>query len=360
MNRSLVAKRAWEIRRARAKKAKRSAAAKKGAATRQKNREDSSVWIVRTVTGTFNVISLNKALGKTGKVLTETPLIASNENWVCYGNGKLAETILQYKGVLACRRPGESEILPQAPEKSPPNVKKRESTVAKISGLGRKMSVSREEIDMAQRRVGSRKSCREVHRSRYMHVVEYPPQIRVCKFNLHCQNSQRYLAMPFMQFTRYLGKQGLSLHVSFTNEPLRSIRQEVYFPLLPNIWYPSLQVCLMSVTSTDFAQVVRNFWNTRYLDCEDWYCFPVIDRETPMRTHQKWERLTKEDPTFILDVKWTHSCRLDAIPQFDVGGNLSEGTSGKPEYGGTPINRKDGPIRGFAVYGCRRESTQLD
>jgi len=213
-------------------------------------------------------------------------------------------------------------------------------------------TITKEDMKKARNRVGDRQSCREVFRSERMHVVEYPPQVRVCKFD-HChrQNERRHLAMPFMQFTRFLGRQGLSLHVSFTNEPLESLKQEVFFPPLPNVWYPSLQVCLMNCPNISFEAVMRDFWNTQYLDCEDWYGYPVLDKETPMRTYLRWERMTREDPTFILDVKWTHPCRIDAIPEFDKGGKLTNGRSGKPEYGGTGTNRRDGPIRGFAVVG---------
>lgn len=203
---------------------------------------------------------------------------------------------------------------------------------------------------------------REVYRSDVLHVVEFEPRIRMCKFHLHGQNSQRQLAMPFMQFTRYLGKQGMSLHVSFTNEPMKELDQDVYFPLLPNVWYPSLQCCLMHCDSTAFSDLVANFWNTRYLDCEDWYCFPVLDKETPMRSYKKWERMSLEDPKFILSVEWTHPCRLDLIPKFDQGGELIGNQSGKPEYGGSDTNRRDGPIRSFAVvsYDSNKRKKVLD
>lgn len=222
------------------------------------------------------------------------------------------------------------------------------------------------DITKAKKHVNERDSCREVFRSKIMHVIEYEPQVRVCKFAIHGQKSQRYLSMPYMQFTRYLGKNGLSLHVSFTNEPIQSIKQEVFFPPLPNVWYPSLQVCLMNCPGITFEQVMKDFWNTRYLDCEDWYAFPVLDKETPMRTYQKWERMTKENPAFILDVEWTHPCQLEAIPDFDNGGKrvTTEGggqaVSGNPAYGGSMTNRADGPIRSFAVVRHGDSNAKLD
>jgi len=213
-----------------------------------------------------------------------------------------------------------------------------------------KQSKKKTTFQEVKKRVNGRQSCREVFRSEILHVVEYSPQIRVCKFD-HCHrpNERRHLAMPYMQFTRYLGKQGLSLHVSFTNKPLKDISQNVFFPPLPNVWYPSLQVCLMNCPNHSFDAVINDFWNTQYLDCEDWYAYPVLDKETPMRTYLRWERMTRQDPAFILNVEWTHPCRLDKIPLFDLYGDLSHGTSGKPEYGGSGTNRRDGPIREFAV-----------
>lgn len=212
-------------------------------------------------------------------------------------------------------------------------------------------------------RVKNRESCRDIFRSAKMHTVEYEPQVRVCKFHIHGQMFQHYLAFPYMQFTRYLGTQGLSLHVSFTKEPLKSIEDDVYFPPLPNVWYPSLQVCLMSCPGTTFELVMRNFWETRYLDCEDWYCFPVLEHETPMKSYKRWEVMTLENPAFILEHNWTHPCKLTEIPLFDVGGSKANGAClGNPKYGGGHTNRHAGPIRGFAVvkYGGGTRSQILD
>ena len=199
-------------------------------------------------------------------------------------------------------------------------------------------------------RVKERESCREVYRTKKMHVVEYPPQIRVCKFKVHGQRTRHHLAMPYMQFARYAGNQGTSLHVSFTNEPIKSIKTKVYFPPLPNVWYPSLQICLMHAPNNTFEACIKNFWNTEYLDCEDWYCFPVLREEYPMKTYKGWARMTKDDPNFITEIKWTHPCRLDQIPEFDTGGKQATMTKvGNPKYGGSHTNRFNGPIRSFAV-----------
>lgn len=212
---------------------------------------------------------------------------------------------------------------------------------------------------VAKTRVVNRESCREIYRDAKMHVVEYEPQVRVCKFHLYGQATMRYLSMPYMQFTRYLGAQGMSLHVSFTNKPLQSIQDDVYFVPLPNVWYPSGQVCLMSCPNGQFETVMKNFWNTRYLDCEDWYCFPVIEKETPMKSFQKWERMSADDPSFITKVQWTHSFRIVDIPRLDVGGDLNSKQFCKPEYGGSHTNRFAGPIRGFAVVPYHRHGDKV-
>ena len=101
------------------------------------------------------------------------------------------------------------------------------------------------------------------------------------------------------------------------------MKQEVAFPPLPNVWYPSCQCCLMSSPSNTFQDMMAYFWNTRYLDCETWYCFPVLDKETPMRTFPKWEKMTKEDPEFILDVDWKHKVRIIEMMEECKGGNPS-------------------------------------
>lgn len=220
-----------------------------------------------------------------------------------------------------------------------------------------------DELMQQKKRVEDRESCREVYRDERLHVVEYDPQVRVCKFAIHGQKFQHYMAMPYMQFTRFLGSQGLSLHVSFTSQPVEDINQDVFFPPLPNVWWPSLQVCLMQCPGTSFNDVMRDFWNTRYLDCEDWYCFPVLEKETPMKSYKRWERMTLEDPTFILDVNWTHPACIAKIPEFDHGGiQADQKFMGKKEYGGSLTNRFNGPIRGFAVvaYGDGRRQRVLD
>lgn len=207
----------------------------------------------------------------------------------------------------------------------------------------------------------SDKTYREIHRDAKMHCIEYKPTVRMFKFSFQHVNSIRSLAVPYMQFTRYAGHYGTSLHISFTNEPLESIEHDVYFPPLPNVWWPSLQVCLQHCEDAKLETMMRYFWNTRYLDCEDWYCMPVLDRDLPMRTYERWEKMSLENPNFILGVKWTDPCKISDIPKFDEGGTLVNGHNHKEHSGGytcrwpgSITNRKFGSIRNFAVVRSSR------
>lgn len=189
-----------------------------------------------------------------------------------------------------------------------------------------------------------------------MEVIEYEPQIRVCKFLLYGKHSQHYLAFPFMQFTRLWADSMTTLHVTFSNEPMKDgqdgLTQELAFPPLPNVWYPSCQCCLMSSPSDTFQDMMAYFWNTRYLDCETWYCFPVLDKETPMRTYPKWEKMTREDPNFILDVDWQHKVSIVEM--------LEECNGGKPKRSPNSgwCSHPNHGRRGFAaVRGARRTDT---
>lgn len=195
------------------------------------------------------------------------------------------------------------------------------------------------------------KNGREVHKDEKFHVVEFEPQCRTLKMSMFQKRTKRYLAFPYTQFTRYFGRSGTSLHLSFTNKPIKKIDQTVYFPPLQNIWYPNLQCCLMHCASSEFQTMMDYFWNTEYLDCEDWYSVPVLDKETPMRTYMRWEEMTKEDPDFILGVKWKQKAKISEIPEFDMGGSKYSKIFG--DYPGTPTNRQ-GLIRTFAIVPAGR------
>lgn len=229
----------------------------------------------------------------------------------------------------------ELEMTEQAamPPSTPPA--EQETAITEEQGIRLPRKIFRDGIQLSNGKIAK------------LDVVEFEPQIRMCKFNMYGKQDRHYLAMPFMQFTRYWGRYGVSLHVSFTPLPLQSIHDPVFFPPLPNIWYPSLQCCLQHCPSPSFQDMMAYFWNTRYLDCEDWYAYPVLDKETPMRSYKRWEQMTKEDPTFILDVEWTHPCLITEIPHTD--NHLPASYKCNPEYGGTDVNRHNNDIRSFAV-----------
>lgn len=174
-----------------------------------------------------------------------------------------------------------------------------------------------------------------------LEVIEFLPQSRTCKFHLYGNHTKHFLSFPFMQFTRIWADGMTTLHVSFSQEPLEegldALSQEIGWPPLPNVWYPSGQCCLMHSPSNTFQDMMTYFWNTEYLDCETWYSFPVLDKETPMRTYQKWEKMTKEDPSFIMDVEWKHKIRIiEMLEECSGGSPVRHPVSGwcsNPEHG---------------------------
>lgn len=166
---------------------------------------------------------------------------------------------------------------------------------------------------------------RVLHYDKTLHLIELPPQSRVIKFNLNGRHERRFMSFPFVQMGRFDPSGGknkmVSLHVSFTNKPMTSMDDDVFLPMLPNCWSPSLQVCIYPQNG-NFQHFVELFfgawftstekylgWNTlskaKFVDIDGNNQVLGVDgcKDTAYKT---WEQHTKKDPNFSLRVEWPY------------------------------------------------------
>jgi len=158
-----------------------------------------------------------------------------------------------------------------------------------------------------------------------LHLIEFPPQARNIRFNLNGRHEKRYLSFPYVQMGRFDPSGGketqVSLHVSFSNKPMTSMSDDVYLPMLPNCWSPSLQVCIYPNNSTfqHFAELFFGAWFTsteKYLGWNNLSKAKFVDIDGIEQTlgpdgckdtaYKFWEQHTKKDPNFALRVDWPY------------------------------------------------------
>lgn len=153
---------------------------------------------------------------------------------------------------------------------------------------------------------------REIFRNDKLHVVEEAPRCRVVKFVLGALHAKYYLSFPYVQLGRYQHNNHVSLHASFSNQPLKSIEDKVYLPCLPNCWSPSLQVCVYP-SNSDFEHLIELFWSAWFTPTEKYDGWRAIEKTpmwggldsgTNMPSFKKWGEMTQQDPTFITKVDW--------------------------------------------------------
>ena len=165
---------------------------------------------------------------------------------------------------------------------------------------------------------------RVLHYDKTLHLIEYPPQTRLIKFALGGRHERRYMSFPYVQMGRFdpHGKnQMVSLHVSFTNKPMTSMEDEVYLPMLPNCWSPSLQVCIYP-QRPDFQHFVELFFGAWFTSTEKYLGWNTLSKATFTDidgvhqtlgpdgckdiAYKTWEQHTKKDPNFALRVNWPY------------------------------------------------------
>jgi hypothetical protein len=166
----------------------------------------------------------------------------------------------------------------------------------------------------------------------FLHLIEYPPQTRLVRFNLDGRYEKRYLSFPFVQMGRFDMSGGnnkmVSLHVSFTNTPMKSMDQPVYLPMLPNCWSPTLQVCIYP-KNPQFEHFVELFFGAWFTSTEKYLGWGNLSKAVFLNeegqvqrlgpddwkstAYKEWEAHTKKDPTFSTRVNWPYPCSWQFI-----------------------------------------------
>jgi hypothetical protein len=156
-------------------------------------------------------------------------------------------------------------------------------------------------------------------------IYEFPPQIRTVRI-IDCANKMFHLSFPFtvfvtMKIKHYVWNKlhGMYSHLfafwSKTSLGLGtdSIDSLLYIPLLPNIGDTGL-VCLGSNVppyDTPSLELIRRFWQTPFYS-EDRICWPGFNalQSTDFRSYANWERITREDPSRIMQFEFPCGCYL--------------------------------------------------
>jgi len=161
-------------------------------------------------------------------------------------------------------------------------------------------------------------------------VVEQKPQVRTMGFtpDLVGQRSrgkavstsnQAYrfrLSFPYVYFfVAFDGKKFAYHEIYFRNKPLTSAREHVYNPPLPNIHKDKKNfrpMCMgegfrndvkaESQVSRACEEVISEFWQRPFNEHLGNGILSSTDNR--VSNYSKWQEATKEDPMFILTVKW--------------------------------------------------------
>ena len=171
-----------------------------------------------------------------------------------------------------------------------------------------------------------------------LHLIEYPPQTRIIRFALNGRYEKRYMSFPYVQMGRFdpsAGKEEMvSLHVSFSNKPMTSMKDDVFLPMLPNCWSPSLQVCIYPQNS-DFQHFVELFYGAWFTSTEKYLGWNTLSKAKFVdidgieqtlgpdgckdTAYKVWEQHTKKDPNFSLRVNWPHKeSWLAVVPNVEI------------------------------------------
>ena len=154
-------------------------------------------------------------------------------------------------------------------------------------------------------------------------IFEMPSHIRTVRFNykyIHVDEDKNleesfYLALPYMQFIISRFNSNFEVEIGFTTSPME-LGDKIYFPLLPNVSLlhahretNSFYVCdglitkkagYKCISAFEFVDV---FWSSKF---EQYYGntrWPasVLIRDTPLRSYEKWEELTREKGLSLWD-----------------------------------------------------------
>ena len=131
------------------------------------------------------------------------------------------------------------------------------------------------------------------------------------------------LALPYVVFavrvTSYV-----DINVYFRNEPVQSLLDNLYAPCLPNVSEGSCHVCqderAYSKELTDrelVEEATQRFWSSQFNTDLRTYFDMYQKNEPRLASVLVWEELTRQDPFFILDVRFASVGKIiDILPEW--------------------------------------------
>jgi hypothetical protein len=143
-------------------------------------------------------------------------------------------------------------------------------------------------------------------------------------YEIGATNRMYRLAMPYVIFILYLYK-GRMVHREFTcsvffqNEPFTSLDAPLSYAPLPNVYtiepwcsagcLEGLQIEQESPLNDKIASAVNYFWSSGFTGYGDQSTFVKRNPDSRISTLEKWERNSKQDPLFVLNIPWESSGR---------------------------------------------------
>jgi hypothetical protein len=117
-----------------------------------------------------------------------------------------------------------------------------------------------------------------------------------------------------------------SMHLAFSNKPLKNLKQNVNVPLLPNMGSGHATLCCKNLKSSqstpmEVAQdVITQFWQSQF----NYMLFTPKNRDT-IKTFEEWAQKTKENPLFVLNIEWpTQSYSLASTLNLNNEGRIAQ------------------------------------
>jgi len=186
-----------------------------------------------------------------------------------------------------------------------------------------------------------------VRKAEGIYILEFAPHCRTIKVNVVPEGEEQtsvqtfHLSFPYVQFSRDgLERAGdeKGLIVTFSQKPLKTSDDLVYFPSLPNIDDNPPQVCLegyygdgdLSNLSDEesiwkpkntFLDRIDYFWNSIFtggVNGGSWAGGHVL-RWSEMKDFRGWQKKTKKDPSFILTAKLGKPATFETLTRIAWG-----------------------------------------
>ena len=138
-------------------------------------------------------------------------------------------------------------------------------------------------------------------------MIEMEPHCRLVLMNNSARGRRErkryWLSLPYTQYYR-TGIHGSSFMLTFSTEPA-SKDTDFYFPLFPDITnHARVQIGCGASGETDLKKLVKLWWSY-YMSVSSQYLGCQLLAGTCIKNYRKWEELTNEDPSFIMDVEFT-------------------------------------------------------